>query len=139
MTAAHWSEEQYAHLLAIGSGLSGTRLALVAVASELTDGPAQNILGFLVARGLGAEWEMENLVVQAGARRQGVGRTLMAELIRRARATGGQSIFLEARESNSAARTLYRGAGFEEAGRRKGYYAGPVEDAVVYKLSLEVR
>jgi ribosomal-protein-alanine N-acetyltransferase len=136
-TAAHWSAEQYGQLLKADPHAPATRLALVAVPSELSRGSSQNILGFLVARGLGPEWEMENLVVQAEARRKGVGKSLMKEFVRRAQAAGGQFIFLEVRESNAAARTLYRCAGFEEAGRRKAYYAGPVEDAVVYKLSLE--
>jgi ribosomal-protein-alanine N-acetyltransferase len=44
-------------------------------------------------------------------------------------------VFLEVRESNSAARTLYEKAGFEATGLRKSYYANPVEDAVLYRRS----
>jgi tRNA threonylcarbamoyladenosine biosynthesis protein TsaB len=146
-TAAHWSEEQYMGLLAPGSDASSQRYALVGLAIEATgDSPQVGgtrgveksaILGFVVVRGLGAEWELENLVVEAAARRRGLGKQLMNELTALARVAGGQSVFLEVRESNSAARALYGSAGFEEKGRRKGYYANPVEDAVVYRLSLE--
>ena len=38
---------------------------------------------------------------------------------------------LEVRPSNTAAIALYRGFGFEEAGRRKNYYDLPKEDALI--------
>jgi [ribosomal protein S18]-alanine N-acetyltransferase len=38
------------------------------------------------------------------------------------------------RESNVAGRRLYASRGFEEVGRRKGYYRRPAEDAVVLRL-----
>ena len=43
-------------------------------------------------------------------------------------------VFLEVRDSNGAARRLYRRAGFQEIGRRRGYYPGPdgAEDARFY-------
>jgi len=48
---------------------------------------------------------------------------------------------LEVRESNTRAKAFYRGLGFEEAGRREGYYRQPEEAAVVMraKLRSEVR
>ena len=141
MSAAHWSLEQYTRLLETGANDSSRRLVLViepVPGHNSTSGEEGKsaIVGFLVARGLGAEWELENLVVEAAARRRGIGTKLLAELIVRARAAGGQSVFLEVRHSNSAARALYRSAGFSEAGRRRGYYANPIEDAVVYSLVL---
>jgi len=150
--AAHWSAEQYAGLFESGPGYSSQRLALVALAATANDRATTNerapansaqgrggtspVLGFLVALNLGIEWELENLVVEAASRHRGLGRQLMNELIRRARAAGGQSVFLEVRESNSAACALYQSAGFTETVRRKRYYANPAEDAVVYRLSL---
>ena len=47
---------------------------------------------------------------------------------------GIRLVFLEVRESNSAARFLYQRAGFETVGRRSGYYAHPVEDALVMSI-----
>lgn len=44
----------------------------------------------------------------------------------------GEAVFLEVRESNMAARRLYEKLGFAETGRRRGYYANPPEDAVLY-------
>ena len=46
-------------------------------------------------------------------------------------------MILEARASNLAALELYRQLGFAEAGRRRGYYREPAEDAVLMHLKLE--
>jgi ribosomal-protein-alanine acetyltransferase len=137
-TAAHWSEEQYRRLFAACENAS-RRITIVVEqisAADLTgeEEPQAVIAGFLVARSLGAEWELENLVVAEAARRRGLGKRLLGELIARARAQGAQSVFLEVRESNLAARALYESAGFAIRGRRKGYYTSPSEDALVYAL-----
>ena len=46
------------------------------------------------------------------------------------------TLYLEARESNHAARALYARFGFREIGRRRGYYRKPTEDALVLSLDL---
>jgi [ribosomal protein S18]-alanine N-acetyltransferase len=138
-TAAHWSREQYERLF-VSTHPSNQRQAWVVaepdtgVTADLRE--KKSILGFLVARNLGEEWELENLVVRSSARRRGFGRGLILELIHHARAAGAKSIFLEVRESNSVARALYESAGFEAKSQRKGYYANPIEDAAVYKCDL---
>ena len=43
---------------------------------------------------------------------------------------------LEVRESNEEARIFTGHLGFVEEGRRPGYYADPVEDAILMKLKL---
>ena len=139
-TAAHWTEAQYRQAL---ESDGPTRLLLVAHNSpstssglEVSAGAGTNMLGFLVALHLAPEWELENIVVAPSARRRGVGKQLMDALSSAARRTNSGSVFLEVRESNAAARTLYEKAGFEQAGRRKSYYTNPMEDAVLYRLSL---
>jgi [ribosomal protein S18]-alanine N-acetyltransferase len=74
--------------------------------------------------------------VAPSARRIGVGKRLLERLLDGARETHSTSVFLEVRESNVAARTLYEKLGFRETGRRKSYYASPLEDAVLYSLAL---
>ncbi|MGA8765139.1 MAG: ribosomal protein S18-alanine N-acetyltransferase [Candidatus Sulfotelmatobacter sp.] len=140
-TAAHWSEEQYLHLFRCDPRVATRRMALV-----IEEAPGENSLqdkeqkivlaGFLVAQGLGAEWEIENLVVDEAARRQGLGKRLVDELMSQARSAGAQSVYLEVRESNRAARALYESAGFAMSGRRERYYAAPSDDAILYYLSL---
>jgi ribosomal-protein-alanine N-acetyltransferase len=135
-TAAHWKEAQYRQAF---QPESAARLVLVA---ESPAPPASHpdaggeVVGFLVARDLAGEWELENVIVAPTARRQGLGKRLLKALFSVARETGGGSVFLEVRESNAAARTLYERAGFKRTGGRKGYYTDPIEDAVLYRLNL---
>lgn len=80
--------------------------------------------------------ELESVAVSAGARRRGVGRALCEQAMQWARAHGAQAIELEVRESNDAARGLYRRMGFLEQGKRTRYYKGPEEDAVLMAAKL---
>lgn len=133
-TAAHWTEQQYQHLFP-----TDERLLLVAEASPLiSSGPdaSAGILGFLIARHLAPEWELENIVVAPTERRKGLGKRLLDALLAAARETNSSSVFLEVRESNAVARTLYQRAGFEQTGRRQSYYTSPLEDAILYRRTL---
>lgn len=130
-TAAQWTEQQYEDLITNDESIAA-RLFLVASLDE--NGP---IVGFLVARQAAGECELENIVVAGENRGKGIGTSLLGELLARAQASDGDSIFLEVRESNSPARRLYSKLGFEENGRRKGYYSNPVEDAILYSKTLQ--
>jgi ribosomal-protein-alanine N-acetyltransferase len=131
--AAHWSRQQYESLFVTATGQQrAERLAWVAEDER----EAPEILAFLVAQRIDAEWELENIVVAATVRRQGLGTLLLSGLITHARAQKGSGVFLEVRESSQHARALYRKVGFEEAGLRKSYYSDPPEDAIVCRLRL---
>jgi ribosomal-protein-alanine N-acetyltransferase len=143
-TAAHWTESQYQQVFQLGKG-DPLRLFLVAdgLFNELSnaDAPANTtagivVLGFLVARLVAPEWELENIVVAPTARRIGLGKQLLDALLATARETNSDAVFLEVRESNTAARDLYEKAGFKVTGRRKSYYTDPREDAVLYRRIL---
>jgi ribosomal protein S18 acetylase RimI-like enzyme len=89
------------------------------------------ILGFLAWREVAEdEHEILNLATAPGHRRQGVARLLLESAL--SEFTG--RCFLEVRQSNSAARALYRQLGFVEAGRRPEYYKDPTEPAIVMAL-----
>lgn len=89
------------------------------------------VAGFLVSRQTApGEREILNVAVELSQRRHGVARRLIAAELERAR---GQW-FLEVRESNTAARKLYKACGFQEAGRRDSYYRDPPEPGIVMKL-----
>ncbi len=124
-SAAHWTREQYARL---------AESEVVLVAEE-----EGNISGFVCAKIVAGDWEIENIVVAEHARRRGVGSGLLKELVRRARNQAGAAVWLEVRESNRAARRLYQNHGFRESGRRRGYYREPVEDAVLYEFVFETK
>jgi ribosomal-protein-alanine N-acetyltransferase len=75
------------------------------------------------------EREILNLAVAPQFRRMGIATELLAHELRHA-----ASFFLEVRESNAAARALYRKLGFIEVGSRPDYYRGPNETAIVMHL-----
>lgn len=124
-TAAHWTQGDYERIFAADAP---ERLALVLEEAE--------VVAFIVARGVGDEWEIENVAVAGPARRRGLGTRLLGELLKQLRGRGVSSVFLEVRESNSAARMLYEKWAFVESGRRAAYYREPAEDAIQYRLTF---
>jgi ribosomal-protein-alanine N-acetyltransferase len=126
-TAAQWKPKEYENLFA--PGRRQNRTALVIEQDEL-------IHGFVIGHQIGDEWEIENIAISSAARRQGLGAHLLAEFLGLVRSRGGKEIFLEVRESNLAARALYRKCAFAEVGRRKIYYQNPPEDALVLKFNF---
>jgi ribosomal-protein-alanine acetyltransferase len=97
--------------------------------------PQSPVMGFAVARCAAEEWEIENLVVDAGSRRRGLASRLLQQLLAHALDRGAKTMVLEVRESNQAARALYAKWGFREAGRRKSYYRDPEEAAILLVLA----
>ena len=99
------------------------------------------LAGYTVVMVAAGEAHLLNLTVSAPWQRKGIGRALLAFVLKLARDYGAQKIFLEVRLSNAAARALYASAGFREVALRRDYYpAGSGrEDAVVLGLSLEQR
>jgi len=144
--AGHWSRNQYQALFAAPdrktdqkTDQKSERFAWIAEDDSATQPqgvpPATpGILAFLVAHRVDAAWELENIVVAEAARRRGIAQRLLGELIEQVRCKQGSEISLEVRQSNHDARSLYRKAGFEEVGLRKGYYSNPPEDAILCRL-----
>jgi ribosomal-protein-alanine acetyltransferase len=88
------------------------------------------VAGFVVCRELAAgESEVLSLVVDPAVRRRGVASRLMRSVLDGAPGAW----FLEVRESNAAAITLYDKFGFREIGRRPNYYHDTGETAVVMR------
>lgn len=126
-SAAHWSQTVYA-----GIFHSKAQGRTVLVAEDAN----RHICGFVVARTVVAECELENIVTATNSTRRGIGSALLSALIQHARAVGCARIFLEVRESNHAARALYEKFGFQCDGERVGYYSNPLERAILYSLTL---
>jgi [ribosomal protein S18]-alanine N-acetyltransferase len=122
--AAQWRSEDYARVF------SGE---MAGWAAE----DAAGVEGFLVARHAADECEIMNLAVAPGARRRGTGSRLLAHALEAARARGARRVFLEVRASNLVALGFYARHGFANAGRRRNYYAGPCEDALVLARTLD--
>jgi ribosomal protein S18 acetylase RimI-like enzyme len=74
---------------------------------------------------------ISELHVVPGCQGRGIGRALFQEALRRARAAGIDTVFLETDEGNSRARALYKSEGFTEFARvlryRRGEAGSPVD------------
>ncbi|WP_096785085.1 GNAT family N-acetyltransferase [Rhodobacter sp. CZR27] len=105
LTPRPWSEAEFTDLLA------DPTVFLLAEAQ-----------GFLLGRAVAGEAEILTLAVAPEARRQGLGARLVQAFLSEAAARAADHAFLEVAADNVAALALYRGAGFAEAGRRRGYF-----------------
>jgi ribosomal-protein-alanine N-acetyltransferase len=100
-------------------------------------GAADQVLGYIVAWFVAGEGEISNIAVDPSAWGSGVGRALLNSALEEGRERSAGAVYLEVRESNERARALYDSTGFEEVGRRKGYYRRPVEDAIMLRRTMD--
>ena len=125
-TASRWSADHYESFFA--PQLVQDSLLFVADHNG-------TVIGFLAARAVSGECEIESIVVRRSRQREGTGSELLKQLL--SKVSGRvQRVFLEVRVSNQPAIRLYESAGFSTVGRRKNYYQDPAEDALVMKKSL---
>jgi ribosomal-protein-alanine N-acetyltransferase len=110
-----------------------------AASAESTAASAESTSGLLGTAGLltiGETAQILTVGVLPPARRRGIGRLLIRELVAEARRRRASEVLLEVREDNEAARRLYAGEGFAVLGRRRGYYEQGRVDAVVMRFPL---
>lgn len=117
--ASDWSEGSIRDSL-----LDKNVTALVSVCNE-------EICGCIFGANVAGEAEILNLAVKLSHRRGGIGTALVRQLLSEWAQQANRRVFLEVRESNRGAIKLYEDLGFRHVGRRKAYYAAPVEDALV--------
>ncbi|GGL52429.1 GNAT family N-acetyltransferase [Wenxinia marina] len=115
---------------------AGEFAALLAAPGAVLEvhGPA-----FVLGRVIADEAEILTLATDPAHRRQGHARAALAAFEDGARAAGAEAVFLDVAEDNDAARALYAVAGYQEAGRRRRYYArkdGPATDALVLRKRI---
>jgi len=77
-----------------------------------------------------------NLAVHPSFRRRGIARALLDHVLKEARRSGVELVFLEVRPTNVEALALYESFDFRVIGRRKGYYFDTGEDALVMEARL---
>ena len=126
--APHWPEDVYRRMLDGQS--TPRRTALVA---EI---PGGAVVAFVIVALVTPEAELESIAVAPEWQRQGLARALWGALVAELIAPGVTVVHLEVRAGNLPAQALYRKLGFAESGQRRGYYADPVEDAVLYRIDL---
>jgi ribosomal-protein-alanine N-acetyltransferase len=130
-----WTEAMYRDELSRGD----TRYYVVAEFhlegedDEEQSGPTEPVMvgyGGLIA--YDDEAHVATLGVTAALQGEGVGSLLLDDLLAEADRRS-PVVLLEVRADNEAAQHLYRKRGFEEIGRRRGYYQPSGADAVVMK------
>lgn len=96
----------------------------------------EGILGYAVFWWAAVQGELANLAVREEHRGRGIGSALLTRVQDHARSVGVESLFLEVRISNQAARHLYSNRGFREVAVRRDYYRKPREDALILVKAL---
>jgi [ribosomal protein S18]-alanine N-acetyltransferase len=106
--------------------------------AEVLLAPAGEPLGYYVAMQGVDEMHLLNITVAPEFQSGGLGQLLLKAIEGQVLQRQLSRLWLEVRQSNERARSLYRRLGFAEVGLRKGYYpaASRREDAVVMRLSL---
>jgi ribosomal-protein-alanine N-acetyltransferase len=125
--APHWPQSAY--LKAIDSESTPRRIALVVAGSQ-----PDSVFGFAIASLLPPQAELETIAVAPESQRHGLGQLLFQALSAELKVAGVDNILLEVRASNRPALAFYRAIGFVKTGLRPGYYADPIEDAVLMHL-----
>ena len=87
----------------------------------------EELVGFLAIQENLYELEVVQIAVRKEWQGLGIARQLLETVPQE------KEVFLEVREGNTPARTLYQKQGFKEIGCRKGYYHAPTEDAIMMK------
>lgn len=98
--------------------------------------PAQTIAALAVFQLVCDEASLYTVSTAPALRRQGAARALLQYAFAQLSAQGAQTVFLEARAQNRAARALYTALGFEETGTRRGFYTKPDDDAVLMCFAI---
>ena len=96
------------------------------------------LIGYFVLLVAAGEGHLLNLSIAENWQRSGHGSTLLAEIMRMAKARGAVKVFLEVRPSNQGAKALYQRFGFRQVAVRTAYYPAESgrEDALVLALPL---
>lgn len=96
----------------------------------------EEISAYILGRIIAPEGEIYRIATKEEYRRRGIGARLIERLMREEEKEGLETLFLEVRESNLPALSLYNSLGFEVIGKRKNYYKNPSEDAILMLLNL---
>jgi len=98
----------------------------------------ERIIGYSLMMLVLDEAHLLNLSIAKSYQKQGLGRTLLEQMVSIAKNNQMANMFLEVRPSNISAITLYENMGFNEMAIRRGYYpaANGREDAVLMGLAL---
>lgn len=126
-----WSQDALRDLLVMSGSdgaviLSGTREPVFA--------------GFVLFQCIGDFAEILTLAVAPDHRGRGLGRSLVQQVLARARETGAEKVMLEVQDGNLPAVQLYESLGMTAFDRRRNYYKaadGSHADAILMQLFFD--
>ena len=96
------------------------------------------IVGFCLTEVMTKMVHLLNLAVHPEFRRQGLGCSMLGQIISFARSNGKSYVFLEVRRTNSTAQALYTSLGFSAVCTWRRYYTDSGEDACIMAKRIEV-
>ncbi|MFN7726955.1 MAG: ribosomal protein S18-alanine N-acetyltransferase [Rubrivivax sp.] len=129
-----WSRGNFIDSLA-----AGYHALLLCSRTDHGGGPAEQVLGYLVAMPGVDEMHLLNITVAPDWQGRGLAHRLMDALQQHALQHHMPTLWLEVRRSNQRAAAFYGRRGFQQVGLRRGYYPaglGQREDALVMRLDL---
>lgn len=115
--------EQSAHLVPWSMGILKNTQGDRYLNLKLID--QEQIVAFVICQYILDEGTLLNIAVDPSFQGKGFGKQLLTQLIQQLTEKGISTLWLEVRESNIVAQTLYAQLGFNEVDRRKNYYPTP--------------
>lgn len=106
------------------------------LAARWSEAGKKRLAGYIICWFVADEVHITNIAVRTDRRNRGVAGRLVEEALDMARECRMQSCTLEVRQSNEAAKGLYRKLGFVPLGIRPRYYSDNNEDALIMGLEL---
>ena len=105
--------------------------------TALSDG---EVAAYIIGKIIAPEGEIYRIATLPSKRQKGISRRLLDFAVKNEMAHGLEVIFLEVREKNLPARSLYTSYGFTETGIRKNYYKNPCDNAILmtYRRSADL-
>ena len=100
------------------------------------------LLGFIIIRTVEDQAEILTIVVTADSKKKGLGAQLLQNAEERLLKRGVEIVFLEVAVDNIAALGLYKKHGYQQCGKRPGYYRREIDgkigrvDAILYQKHL---
>lgn len=91
----------------------------------------ERLVAYVIGRLIAPEGEIYRVAVDPEYRQRGIGYRLLDYTVKTSRGKGLETVFLEVRSKNTAARRLYLAYGFEEVSVRRNYYKNPTDDAII--------
>lgn len=94
------------------------------------------VIGYGIMKCIYEDGELIRIAIDKSLRGQGIGSAFLHKLIQSAKGIGVEKVFLDVRESNKDAISMYEKLGFERYEVSKGFYREPVEDSIKFRKDI---